>query len=54
MVWVESGRELMEDMVLVRSEGGTMVDAMDMVRGWFGMLLWLMLLGFGGIPLSWG
>jgi len=36
MVWVESGRELMEDMVLVRSEGGTIVDAMDMVRDWLG------------------
>jgi len=47
----------MEDMVLVRSEGGTMVDAIDMVRDWlgtwFGILPWLMLLGFGGSPLSW-
>ena len=49
-VWVESGRDVMEDMVLVRSDGGTMVEAMDMVRDWFGMLPWLMLLGFGGSP----
>ena len=40
----------MEDMVLVRSDGGTMVEAIDMVRDWFGMLPWLVLLGFGGSP----
>lgn len=31
-VWDESGRELMDVMVLVRSEGGTIVDAMDIER----------------------
>lgn len=56
IVWVESGRDVIEDMVLVRSDGGTTVDAMDMVRDWVGTLPWLMLLGFGGSPvfICWG
>jgi hypothetical protein len=32
MVWVEPGRVIDELIVSVRSEGGTIVDAMDMVR----------------------
>lgn len=42
----------MEDMVSVRSEGATIVDAMDMVRDCTGMLPWLVcLVLIGGAPL---
>jgi hypothetical protein len=44
-VWVEPGRETTEDMVSVRSEGATIVDAMDIVRC-CGMLPWLVFLVF--------
>jgi hypothetical protein len=49
MVWVELGREVMDCIDMVRSEGGgAIVDAMDMVRDWFGMLPELAALWFGG------
>ena len=48
MVMVEPGRVTDEPIVSVRSEGGTTVDAIDMVRSWgaWAMLPWLPWLAF--------
>jgi hypothetical protein len=49
IVWVELGREVMDCIDMVRSEGGgAIVEAMDIVRDWFCMLPELAALWLGG------
>ena len=45
---MELGRDTVDDMVSVRSEGATTVEAMDMVRDCGGMLPWLVFLALAG------